>query len=115
MITAKFRDLTDEERKALRIYLISNELILEKQLLLQVDSDSGKTKLSTEYHGYQAKPRDWWLSVDGINEHEKTARPDWKRIAEEHGLLQYMQEGKPEQSVNKALFERRLAGILVPA
>ena len=66
VITSTFTQLTDEERKKIRRYLIGDKLILEKHLTLATDDKTGKTKVSSEYHGYMANPRDWWLSTEGV-------------------------------------------------
>ena len=60
-IEAEFGGLSDSERNRLRTYLIGDRLILQKQLTIIQNDRSGKTKVTTEYHGYRAEPRDWWL------------------------------------------------------
>jgi hypothetical protein len=54
--------------------LIGDTLILEKQIALGVDERTGKDKIETEYHGYRAEPRDWFLSLRKINERQGIAR-----------------------------------------
>jgi CRISPR-associated exonuclease Cas4 len=91
VITATFGDLLAVERKPpLRKYVLGDRLILEKHIeMVQDNKNPEKMKVEAEYHGYLATPRDWWLSMEGI-ETEKGARPNWRQIAEEHGLLAYV-------------------------
>ena len=108
-IEAEFDGLSDSERKRLRTYLIGDRLILQKRLEIIRDDRSGKTRVESEYHGYRAEPRDWWLSTTKIIE-EKGSRPKWQEIAVERGILDYVQgnDGK----VNKASYEAGLVKLL---
>ena len=108
-IEAEFDDLSDSERKRLRTYLIGDRLILQKRLDIVRDDRSGKTRVESEYHGYRAEPRDWWLSTAKVIE-EKGSRPKWQEIAVEYGILNYVQgdDGK----VNKASYEAGLVRLL---
>ena len=65
VITASFGELKADERKGLRKYLLGDRLILEKEIALEEDKRSGKIRPKPEYHGYIARPVDWWLSTDG--------------------------------------------------
>ena len=108
-IEAEFDGLSNSERKRLRTYLIGDRLILQKRLDLIRDDRSGKKKVASEYHGYRAEPRDWWLSTAKVIE-KKGNRPKWQEIAEEHGILEYVQgdDGK----VNKGSYEAGLTRLL---
>lgn len=106
-LTATFGGLTTTERKKLRIYLLGDKLILQKQISLQVDKKSGKLKLVPEYHGYIAKPKNWWLSADGVIEHEGP-RPKWEQVAIQNGILDYVKDDSGK--VTKASYE---AGIKI--
>ena len=108
-IEAEFGGLSDSERKRLRTYLIGDRLILQKRLTIIQDDRSGKTKVTAEYHGYRAEPRDWWLSTTKVIE-EKGSRPKLEEIATEHGILDYVrgENGK----VNKASYEAGLTKLL---
>ena len=108
-IEAEFGDLSDSERNRLRTYLIGDQLILQKRLTIPRDDQSGKTKVTAEYHGYRAEPRDWWLSTKKVVE-KKGPRPQWKEIAAEHDILDYVldQGGK----VNKTSYEAGLTRLL---
>jgi len=109
IIASTFTDLTSEERKSLRLYLINDKLILEKHLSLQPGERTGRIKIETEYRGYVAKPKDWWLSVDAIVK-EKGSRPNWQLIAEENGILDYvLQQGN---KVTKASYEAGIRRLL---
>jgi CRISPR-associated exonuclease Cas4 len=107
IIEAEFRHLSDEEKNHLRSYLIGDKLIVQKRLTVELDERSGKTKLKSEYHGYQAEPRDWHLSIAKI---EEKGKPDWKKIAAEFGLIEYVQtEGG---KVTKASYQKGLGRYL---
>jgi CRISPR-associated exonuclease Cas4 len=112
IIEAAFADLSAAEQKTFKQYLFNGQLILRKEITLGVDGRSGKQKVETEYHGYLSRPKDWKLSVEAINEKEGT-RPDWKRIAENCGLLEWVigQDGKVtkksyDEGVQKFLLSR---------
>lgn len=111
VIAATFGKLTPSERTKLRIYLLGERLVLEKHIWLEDDPTSARPRPHAEYHGYVAKPKDWWLSTDGVLEHEGSSRPDWHRVAEEHGILDYVinDSGK----VNKTSYEAGLRRLLV--
>jgi CRISPR-associated exonuclease Cas4 len=91
VITVAFGDLRPRERKPpLRKYLLGDKLMIEKHIaLVQDKKNPTKRKAEAEYHGYVAKPRDWWLSIDGIEE-EVGNKPNWRQIAEQHNLLTYV-------------------------
>ncbi|MFH1969162.1 MAG: AAA family ATPase [Verrucomicrobiota bacterium] len=95
-ITATFGNLLPHERKPpLRKYLLGDKLILEKQIALVPDKKTpGKLKAEAEYHGYIAKPKDWWLSVEGVLEEKGDTFRGWKQLAEEHGLSDYVTDAK---------------------
>ncbi len=111
VIASTFTDLTPEERKQLRRYLLGDKLILEKHLIVAQDVKTQKAKLSTEYHGYLAQPKDWWLSTDGVIEEKNTARPNWKAIAEEKGIIEYVQAA--DGKVNKTSYAKGLEQLLL--
>ncbi len=93
-ITGTFSDLTEAEKRRWQKYLAGGELILEKRLTLEADSRTGKEKVSGEFHGYLAEPKEWFLSLPKIEEKEG-ARPKWAEIAQENGLPEYfVKEGK---------------------
>lgn len=91
-IAAVFDELTPTERRVFRQHLLGDKLILEKQLKNDVDGRTGKPRVAAEYHGYMAKPKDWWLSVAGVKEREGD-RPKWRDIATEYGVADYWPEG----------------------
>ena len=109
VITCEFSQISNEERRKLRKYLINDTLILEKQFQRLVDGKTSKVKINAEYHGYIANPKDWWLSIEQIIEKEGP-RPDWKGIAETNGILSYVQldDGK----VNKQSYESGISRFL---
>ena len=104
-IEVKFGGLNDQERRRLRPYLLDGHLTFQKKL--SVDPDQGK--VASEYHGYKAEPKDWWLSVEKILE-EKGARPKWDEIAEENGIIEYVRlEGG---RVNKESYKKGVEKFL---
>ena len=111
IITGIFEDLNESERANLRPYLIGNKLILEKHIEIKMDTRSEKLRPSTEYHGYRAKPKDWWLSVDGVIEHENSERPNWKIVAQDNGILDYVAD--ETERVTKTSYESGLKRIIL--
>jgi putative ATP-dependent endonuclease of OLD family len=111
IITATFDNLTISERKKMRIYLLGEKLVIQKHIVLKEDIKSRKLKPNAEYHGYKSKPKDWWLSTDGVIEHEGTIRPNWKEIAETHDIIDYVKDA--EGKVNKSTYETGLQRILI--
>lgn len=109
IIEAEFDDLSDNERKRLRKYLIGNRLILQKRLSLRQGNQGSTAKVVAEYHGYQAEPKDWWLSTTKVMD-RKGKRPKWAEIADEHGILDYVQDESGK--VNKASYEKGLTTLL---
>ena len=109
-IEAEFGGLSDSERRRLRKYLIGDRLILQKRLTVTRDDRSGRTKVTAEYHGYCAEPRDWWLSTTKIVE-AKGRRPRWADIAAEYGILDYVRDSNGR--VNKATYEAGLNDLLL--
>lgn len=105
-IKITFEELTEFERKRWKKYLVSGKLILEKRVRIEMDQDISKEKLKSEYHGYEAKPSKWYLSVDEIKKRQGE-RPQWAEIVEENGLPEYfLKDGKCNQSIySKALEE----------
>ena len=111
VITATFSELTQTERRVLRPYLLGDKLILEKRIEIEGDTDSAKPRLKAEYHGYVATPKDWWLSVDTVIEHEERPRPNWRQVAEDHEILDYVQND--DGGVNKASYQAGVSRLLV--
>ena len=108
-IKATFEELDANESNDLRTYLIGGKLILEKHLTLATDSRTEKSSIATEYHGYKANPKDWWLSVERVVA-EKGKLPKWKEIATENGILTYVQDEKG--GVQKKSYEEGLRRYL---
>lgn len=105
IIEAEFSGLSAGEKKRLRSYLIGDRILLQKKLTPEKDAKSGKTKIEVEYHGYQAEPKEWFLSTTKIE--AKDGRPKWKEIAEANGLLEYVKTA--DDKVTKASYEKGLA------
>jgi len=110
IIEAEFSWLSDTEKKRLRSYLIGDRILLQKKLTPEKDAKSGKTKIEVEYHGYQAEPKDWFLSTTKI-ETKEGSRPKWKEIAEANGLIDYVKTA--DDKVTKASYEKGLAKYLL--
>ncbi|MFZ0038555.1 MAG: AAA family ATPase [Candidatus Acidiferrales bacterium] len=96
VIVCTFGSLHPHERRPpLRKYLLGDKLILEKQLFIEPDKrDREKFKVETAYHGYEAKPKDWWLTLDGVLAEKGDAFKDWAKLAEDNGLLDYVKDTK---------------------
>lgn len=109
-VEAEFSDLTQQERKQLRRYLLGEKLVIRKELRVGTDEKSGKAKLEVAFHGYIAEPKEWWLSVEKVIEQEG-ARPKWAEIAEKYGLLAYVKT--PEGKVDKKSYEQGVGKLLV--
>jgi putative ATP-dependent endonuclease of OLD family len=110
VITATFSDLSDNERKRLRTYLVGDSLILEKHIELQEDKKSGNVRPVAEYHGYTAKPKNWWLSIDGVIEHEGD-KPKWQQIASDNGIMEHVTDSNGK--VTKTSYEAGLKKLIV--
>jgi len=111
-ISATFGALEPSERRRLRPYLLGDKLILEKVIYPADQAGSGKGSASAQYHGYVAKPKEWWLSTDGVLEHEDTQRPQWERIAKEHDILDYVRDRKTDR-VTKQSYEAGLRQLII--
>lgn len=108
IIKVTFNDLSEKERKAWRPYMVSGELILEKQLLCTTSGENQKAKVSTEFHGYKAEPTDWFLSLEKIAV-MKGSRPKWAEIVSENSLPDYfLQDGKCNKTNFSAALDRYL-------
>ena len=108
VIEAEFSGLSVAEKKKLRSYLIGDRILLQKKLTPEKDPKSGKPKIEVEYHGYQAEPKDWFLSTAKI---EAKGKPKWKEVAEANGLLDYVKTA--DDKVTKASYEKGLVKYLL--
>ena len=107
-IKGVFSDLTPRDRARWKPYLIGDRLTLEKQIVLSVDDRTGKDKLEAEFHGYQAEPKDWFLSLSKIQA-KIGDRPKWADVAREAGLPDYfLEDGK----ATKASYGKAIARFL---
>ncbi|MHB1488412.1 MAG: AAA family ATPase [Acidimicrobiales bacterium] len=57
-VEAEFSDLTQQERKQLRRYLLGEKLVIRKELRVGTDEKSGKARLEVAFHGYIAEPKE---------------------------------------------------------
>jgi putative ATP-dependent endonuclease of OLD family len=72
---------------------------------IETDEESGSHRIKSEYHGYEASPADWFLSIDRIRE-AKGERPKWAEIVAENGLPEYfLEDGK----CNKGIYTSALS------
>lgn len=110
VIECEFTGLTDDEAKRLRPYLLGDKVILRKELRIIDDEVKGRQTVKAEYHGYQAEPRDSWLSLLKIEE-EHGSKPKWEEILAKHGLPDYFRnaEGKVNKTSYKAGLYQYLA------
>lgn len=112
IIECEFSELTDDEKRHLRPYLLGDRLILRKELF--IDQSRGRESVKAEYHGYQAEPRDTHLSIKKIEEAHGN-RPNWRQIAERADILDYVQDaqGRVTKASYKAGLEKYLAEHVV--
>ena len=110
IIECEFGGLSEDEAKRLRPYLLGDRVILRKELHIHDDEAKGRQTVKAEYHGYQAEPRDSWLSLSKIEE-EHGARPKWDKIVADNGLPDYFltTDGKANKTSYKAGLEQYLA------
>lgn len=113
IITITFSDLSEQERRRLKRYQMGDSIILEKHITLEEDPRSGKAKFQGEYRGYLADPVDWWLTVEGVIEHENTQRPNWEQVAIDHEIIDYVR--KDDGSVNKDSYRKGIINYLIEA
>src|SRR5579872_4249112 len=57
VIEATFASLSAEEQREFKQYLFNGKLVLRKEIALEIDAKTGKTKATAEYHGYFSKPK----------------------------------------------------------
>ncbi|MBI2609995.1 ATP-dependent endonuclease [Candidatus Giovannonibacteria bacterium] len=88
IIAAKFSLASPNLKKIWRPYMINDELILEKHIWIEEDARTNKETIKNEFHGYQAEPKQWFLSIKKIKE-QKGDRPKWKDIVSENSLPDY--------------------------
>ncbi|MDP1954116.1 MAG: AAA family ATPase [Polaromonas sp.] len=111
-IECEFGNLTQAEALRLRRYLINGTVILRKELRIATDL-KGKQSIKAEYHGYQAEPSDYFLSLKKI---EEKGKPDWIELARQGGFFteQLLVEGKLTKAAFKAALEEFLNVADVP-
>ncbi|ODS33985.1 MAG: hypothetical protein SCARUB_00856 [Candidatus Scalindua rubra] len=110
IIEVEFTELTEYERHNLKRYLLGDKLIIRKELRITEDRKSGKEQIEAIYHGYLAEPKDWQLSIEKIKE-EKGNKPNWKEIAEEYGILEYVI--KEDGKVDKKSYESGIGKVII--
>lgn len=108
IIKTKFKISSEKLKKVWKPYLLNDELILEKHIWLETDPKTEKETTKYEFHGYQAEPKDWFLSEKKIKS-EKGERPKWKEIVEENGLPEYFIESG---NCNATIFKKALSKYL---
>lgn len=104
VIKGVFDNLTARDRARWKPYLVGDTLTLQKNIVLSIDDKTGKDKVEAEFHGYQAEPNDWFLSLRKI--HERLGdRPRWVEIVQQNHLPEYfLEDGK----ATKASFTKSL-------
>lgn len=106
IIKGVFDALDPFEKIRWRPYLINEKLTIEKHIQI---SDATPGKVSTEFHGYQSEPKDWFLSIRKINEREGV-KPKWLVIAQQNNLPDYFY---PDGKCNKTTYEKGLNRYLL--
>jgi len=79
IIKGEFNSLSETEKRRWRSYLVENRLILEKHIWVGSDERTDREKLSSEFHGYRAEPKLWYLSQQKIQK-KYGERPKWLEI-----------------------------------
>lgn len=109
VIRGVFTDLKPHEKRRWKPYLVEDKLILEKHYFIENDERSSKSTVKTEFHGYKAEPKEWYLSIEKIMDKEGS-RPNWLNIVESNGLPDYfIQDG----TCNKSIFSKALERYLL--
>ncbi len=88
IIGTKFSVTSPNLKKIWRPYMINDDLILEKHIWIEEDARTNKETIKNEFHGYQAEPKQWFLSIKKIKE-KNGDRPKWKDIVSENSLPDY--------------------------
>lgn len=109
IIKCKFNNLSNTESKRWAKYLVGDALILEKHIWLEEDENLSSTKVNSEYHGYRAEPKQWFLSISKIID-KNGIRPKWAEIAQDYGLPDYFY---PEGNSNKTIYTKALEKFLL--
>ena len=109
IIKAKFKINSESRKKIWRSYMIGDDLLLEKHIWIEADMDSGKSTIKSEYHGYKAEPKDWFLSTKKIIEKEGD-RPKWADIVKNNKLPDYfLKDGKSTKTIFEAAVQKYLS------
>lgn len=108
VIKIKFSISTQHLKKIWKPYLMNDELILEKHIWIETDTKAERETIKNEFHGYQAEPKEWFLSEKKIKE-KKGDRPKWKEIVEENKLPDYFLENG---SCNATIYRKALSKYL---
>ena len=109
VIKISFDNLTDDESKRWKKYLANGKLILEKHIWIEEADTASGFRIKSEYHGYEASPKEWFLSIDQILE-QHGQRPKWAEIAIENGLPDYFY---PDDKSNKMIYTKALEQYLL--
>ena len=106
IIKGTFTNLSKPEIKRWKPYLIKDELILEKQIWVEIDKKTSKDKIKSEFHGYKAEPKEWFLSIPKIE--EKYKKPKWIDIVNENKLPAeyFIKDKKCNKTIYKASLDK---------
>jgi len=105
VLAVKFIVTSPALKKVWKPYMRNNELYLEKRFELEEDERTKKKSVKGEFHGYQAEPANWFLSIKKINE-RSSGKPKWKEIVSQNNLPGYFLK---DGGCTKADFEKGLA------
>jgi len=105
IIKGTFDNLLPHEIKRWRSYLVGHQLILEKHFRVSIDDRTEKDKVETEFHGYRAEPKEWYLSIIKIEE-RSGSRVNWKEIVDSNRLPHYFLQ---DSKCNKTIFQKALS------
>tara|TARA_R110002072_G_scaffold3803_3_gene27132 strand:+ start:1813 stop:3603 length:1791 start_codon:yes stop_codon:yes gene_type:complete len=109
IIKISFDNLNDDESKRWKKYLANGKLILEKHIWIEEAETASGMRIKSEYHGYEAAPKEWFLSIAQILE-QHGQRPKWVDIAKETGLPDYFY---PEDKSGKTIYTKALERYLL--
>lgn len=105
-IKCYFSDLSAEENKVWKKYLKKGELELIKVLELVLDERTGKSKIETEFHGFESEPKLVHLSLAKL---EEAKVKDWTALVTENGLPNYfLKDGKATKTTYQKGLEQYL-------
>ena len=107
-IKLTFGELLPVEARRWKKYMVGGKLILEKHVWVEEDEHATTSRIKSDYHGYEAEPKQWFLSIPSIINREGN-RPKWLDIAQANNLPDYfVQDGRCNKSIYSKALEKYL-------